>query len=287
MTPARETALRRALDDVRARCDVEARRAADPVGAVHRYADPLDQEIVGLVAASIAFGNVVTIRNKLDDVLRRLGTSPSKLADDPAAVLRALAGWKHRVFLGEDIARLVAGARVVQRADGSLGARFARELSARGTLRQALAAWCDAIRHGGGLVALKHRRGPAHLLADPRGASAAKRLMLYLRWMIRPADGVDLGLWDVPASRLVIPVDTHIHKLSRNLGLTRTTTLSWKAAEEITRSLRRFDAGDPVKYDFSLCHMGMAQRCPSRRDAARCEGCGVKPVCRHWNSRLR
>jgi len=284
--PAREAALRRALDDVRARCDVEARRAADPVGAVHRYADPLDKEIVALVAASIAFGNVTTIRNKLDDALARLGESPSRMGDDPAAVLRAMKGWKHRVFLGEDIARLVAGARAVQRADGSLGARFVRELAARGTLREALGAWCDAIRELGGLVAVKDRRGPAHLLADARGPSAAKRLLLYLRWMVRPADGVDLGLWDVPANLLVIPVDTHIHKLSRNLGFTRSPTISWKAAEEITRALARFDPADPVKYDFSLCHLGMAQRCPSRRDAKRCDGCAVKPVCRHWDGRM-
>ncbi len=285
MKPARDAALRRALDDVRARCDVDARRAADPVGAVHRYADALDQEIVGLVAASIAFGNVRTIRNKLDDALGRLGPHPAGFADDAAATLAAMSGWKHRVFLGEDIARLVVGARAVQRADGSLGACFARELRARGGLRDALAAWCDRIRELGGLVAVAHRRGPAHLLANARGSSAVKRLLLYLRWMVRPADGVDLGLWDVPASALICPVDTHIHKLSRNLGFTRSRAISWKAAEEITRALARFDADDPTKYDFALCHLGMVQGCPSRRDAKRCEGCAVKPVCRHWDGR--
>jgi uncharacterized protein (TIGR02757 family) len=109
-----------------------------------------------------------------------------------------------------------------------------------------------------------------------------KRLMLLLRWMIRPADGVDLGLWDIPTSRLIIPVDTHIHKLSRNLGLTRRNDVSWRTAEEITAALRRLDPDDPVKYDFSLCHLGMLQHCPSRRDPERCEGCGVQSVCRHW-----
>ena len=106
--------------------------------------------------------------------------------------------------------------------------------------------------------------------------------MLLLRWMARPADGVDLGLWPIPTEVLLIPVDTHIHKLGKNLGLTRRNDVSWKTAEEITAALRRFDAADPVKYDFSLCHLGMLQRCPSRRDPARCEGCGVKSVCRHW-----
>ena len=101
--------------------------------------------------------------------------------------------------------------------------------------------------------------------------------------MARPEDGVDLGQWPLDPSRLLIPVDTHIHRLGRNLGLTRRRDVSWKTAEEITAALRRFDASDPVKYDFSLCHLGMLQHCPSRRDAARCEGCGVKSVCRHWS----
>ncbi len=78
------------------------------------------------------------------------------------------------------------------------------------------------------------------------------------------------------------PVDVHIHRLARNLGFTRRRDLSWKTTEEITLALARLDPADPVAYDFSLCHMGMLQGCPSRRDPGRCEGCGVKPVCIHW-----
>ena len=111
--------------------------------------------------------------------------------------------------------------------------------------------------------------------------------MLLLRWMARPADGVDLGLWPVPTSLLLVPLDTHIHKLGRNLGLTARRDLSWKTAEEITAGLRRFDPEDPVKYDFSLCHLGMLQRCPSRKDPIRCEGCGIQSVCRHWAGESR
>jgi uncharacterized protein (TIGR02757 family) len=123
-----------------------------------------------------------------------------------------------------------------------------------------------------------------HILVDPAHGSAAKRLMLLLRWMVRPADGIDLGRWPIPTSILVIPLDTHIHRLSKNLGLTNRRDVSFRTAEEITTVLRRLDPLDPVKYDFSLCHLGMLQRCPSRRDRERCAGCGVKPVCRHWAS---
>ncbi len=273
----------RTLDRVRHACDVEARRAADPVGVVHGYEGPLDQEIAALVAACIAFGNVKTIRGKLGELLHALGPHPSTAAEDEARVHRALSRWKHRVFRGEDVACLVVGARRVQRTNGSLGARFAADLAETRDLREALSRFCAAIRDAGGLGRGKtKRRGPAHLLPEPRGTGGSKRLLLFLRWMIRPADGVDLGLWDVPTSALLCPVDTHIHKLARNLGLTTRKGVTWETAEEITAGLRRLDPVDPVKYDFSLCHMGMLQRCPSRRDPARCDGCGVKPVCRHW-----
>ena len=118
----RAAALKAALDDVRARCDVAARRASDPVGFVHEYANPLDQELVALVASSIAFGNVKTIRQKLGDALARLGPRPALVADDSLLVFSRLHGWVHRVFRGEDLARLLIGARRVQRAHGTLGA---------------------------------------------------------------------------------------------------------------------------------------------------------------------
>jgi uncharacterized protein (TIGR02757 family) len=283
---------------VRKRCDVKARRAADPVDAVHRFADPLDQEIVALLAASVAFGNVKTIRAKLDDALRRLGPRPALAADDQLGVFVRMDGWIHRVFRGEDIARLVIGARRLQRAHGSLGQRFEDDLVAEGELRPALAAFCNAIRSAGGLpmprgketgkvkekeeAKAKVRRGPSHILPDPLGSGGSKRLLLFLRWMIRPADGVDLGLWRLSPRILLCPVDTHIHKLARNLGFTKRKDVSWETAEEITRALGRIDPKDPVKHDFSLCHLGMLQRCPSKRDAKKCAGCGVKPVCRHW-----
>jgi uncharacterized protein (TIGR02757 family) len=278
----RDLDVKAALDAVRVRCDVASRREADPVGFAHRYEAPADRELVALVAACTAFGNVKAIRAKLDDLFARLGPSPSRAADDARALRARLRGWKHRVFRGDDVAKLLAGARAIQRAHGSLGALFRAELDARGSLREALAAWCDAIREAGGLRRDGARRGPAHLLPDPRGPSGSKRLLLYLRWMVRPADGVDLGLWDVDASRLLVPVDVHIHRLSRNLGFTRRRGLSWRTTEEITAALARFDPRDPAAYDFSLCHMGMLQRCPSRRDERRCEGCGVQPVCIHW-----
>lgn len=298
----RDAAVKAALEVVRESADLVARRAADPVEFVHRHRAREDREIVALIAASCAFGNVKAIRMKLRELLDRVGPRPARAADDPKALHAALAGFKHRVFRGEDLAKLLIGARAVQCEAGSLGAAFQRELARvdreqkdeepEARVREALASFCDRIRKAGGLPAAGERdpsgrRGPAHLLSDARAGSGAKRLLLFLRWMIRPADGIDLGMWRVPPQRLLIPVDVHIHKLARNLGLTRRRDLSWKTSVEITRALARLDPEDPTRYDFSLCHMGMVQRCPSRADPARCEGCGVRPVCIRWKSKKR
>ena len=268
----RDAAVKAALDLVRAREDLQARRANDPVEFVHRQRAREDREIVALVAASCAFGNVKAIRMKLAELLDRVGPRPARAADDPVALTARLAGFKHRVFRGEDLAKLIVGARRVQRSAGSLGGAFERELARvdrdeptadpEARIREALASFCDRIRAEGGLPKAGEldpsgRRGPSHLLSDARAGSGAKR-------------------------RLLVPVDVHIHKLARNLGLTKRRDLSWKTSVEITRALARFDHGDPTRYDFSLCHMGMVQRCPSRPDPKRCEGCGVRSVCVHW-----
>jgi uncharacterized protein (TIGR02757 family) len=268
---------------------VEARREADPVHFVHRYATAEDREIVALIASALAFGNVKALCAKIEDALGRLGPEVARAADDPAQVRARLSGWKHRVYRDRDLASLVVGARRVQRAYGSLGKALEAKLARASDLREALSSWTAEIREQGEFGAATGSEGPRsrgaeHILPDPGKGSAVKRLMLFLRWMARPADGVDLGLWTLSPSRLLVPVDTHIHKLSMNLGLTERKAVSWKAAEEITESLRRLDPDDPVKYDFSLCHLGMLQGCPSRRDPVKCEGCGVRPVCRHWQA---
>jgi uncharacterized protein (TIGR02757 family) len=283
---AREEAIFAAILRVDAECDRAARIGADPIGPVRRYQGAPNLEIAGLVGACLAFGNAKALRAKVSDVFDRLGPDLARVADDELEVFARLGGFQHRVYRGEDVARLVIGARRVQRAHGSLEDCFASALARHGALRPALAEWTREVRSSGGLDRAAEqgkRRGAAHILADPEKSSGCKRLLLYLRWMVRPDDGVDLGVWRrVSPSVLMIPVDTHLYKLSRNLGFTNRRTLTWQTTEEITAALRRLDPADPVRFDFPLCHLGMLQRCPSRRDAVRCEGCGIKSVCRHW-----
>jgi endonuclease III len=99
--------------------------------------------------------------------------------------------------------------------------------------------------------------------------------------MVRGPDSIDFGLWKrVSPSQLVMPLDTHVMRISRWLGLTRRATIGWAAAEEITASLRLLDAADPVRYDFALCHYGMSGACPARPVRDHCLACPLKGVCR-------
>ncbi len=275
--------VRDRLDALVATHDVAQNLAADPLGFVHRAA-PEDREVVALLAATLAFGNVKAIRASIARVLSALGESPAATIDreDEAALAARLTGFVHRVYKGPDVARMLANAGALRRAHGTLGAFFAARYREQGDLREALAQLADGLRGPTPIARRAASRGLAHLVPDPRKGSASKRLLLWLRWMVRPADGVDLGLWDVPAAALVVPVDTHVHRIAQNLGLTRRRDASWRTAEEITAALRRFDAKDPVKYDFAICHLGVSRSCPSRRDPAKCGACVVRDACRHW-----
>jgi uncharacterized protein (TIGR02757 family) len=236
---------------------------------------------VGLVAASLAFGNAVAARRSIDRVLTILGPEPAATVAGAshAELRRRLRGFVHRIYRGEHLASVLWRAGELLREHETLGKAFAHfHREGEGDFREGLARFADALR---GDVTSRSAR---HLVSDPRAGSACKRLVLYARWMIRPADGVDLGLWPIAPSELVIPVDTHIHRISRNLGLTNRRTATWATAEEITAALRKFDPEDPVKYDFALCHLGVSRECPSRPDPAKCEQCVLQDVCSVWTT---
>jgi uncharacterized protein (TIGR02757 family) len=266
------------LDSLLATANHGAHVANDPISFVH-VASVEDREVVALIASSLAFGGVTVIRRSIADVLARLDGRPALVSGSSSLVrLEArLDGFVHRVYRGVDVAHLLHHAARLRAAHGSLGAFFALELDSTGDFREACARLCDALRGP------SPSRGLSHLVPDPRKGSACKRLLLFLRWMVRGPDAVDFGLWAVSPRRLVIPVDTHVLRISQNLGFTSRTDASWKTAEEITASLARFSPEDPVRYDFALCHLGISRDCPSRQDEKKCARCVVRAVCRVWH----
>ena len=289
LSAARAEALRPLLDDLDARLDRAARIGFDPVELPRRHGAPDDQEVAGLVAASLAYGRADVFKPALERVLAAMGPSPARFAERFAGAPRedAFAGFLYRFNRAADVAALVAAIGHVRLAHGSLGARFTALFREEGAgpdaLRPALARFARELREAPPvrpLLARRGRRGLLHLLPDPAGPGASKRWNLYLRWMVRGPDEVDLGAWrGVPTSALVVPLDTHVLRIGRCLGLTARGDATWRTAEEITRALRRLDPDDPVRYDFALCHLGMSGLCPARRDPSRCAACPLASVC--------
>jgi uncharacterized protein (TIGR02757 family) len=289
ISPARARSLRPLLEALDAGLDRTARIAADPVEFPRACADPADAEVAALVAVSLAYGRADLFKPVVARVLAAMGPSPARFAEQFAASpdRAAFAGVVYRFNRPADLAALVAALGHVRRAHGGLGVRFRALFEAAGggpgALRPALAAFAAELREAPPVAPLLRGRGPRglrHLLPDPAGPGASKRWNLYLRWMVRGPDGVDLGLWrGVPPAALVIPLDTHVHRVARALGLTCRRDASWRTAEEITAGLRRVDPEDPVRFDFALCHLGMSGACPPRRDGARCSACALQGGC--------
>ena len=277
------------LDRFQKGFEVASRLLADPVEFPRRYTDPGDVEVAGLLAACLAYGRADVFKEKIASVLEAGGPSPAAFADrlarqpDP----RALPGFRYRFNAGEDVVALLAAAGWVRSRHGSLGARFAGLLGEAGgadrPLREALTRFAAELRDAPpARIALAERggRGLRHLCPDPAAGGAAKRWNLYLRWMVRGPDGVDLGIWrEVPPAALVVPLDTHVARVARRLGLTRRKDLSWRTAEEITAALRLADPDDPVRFDFALCHLGMSGGCPPRRSPSHCAVCRLMEGC--------
>jgi uncharacterized protein (TIGR02757 family) len=308
MAPRRSSplsALRaRALAPLLARLELELdtadRIGFDPVELPRRYRARADQEVAGLFAAALAYGRADLFKPQLERVLAEMHPSPARFCEEFARAPRAgaFAAFRYRFNQPADLAALAAAVGHVRLLHGSLGDRFAAlfrgEASVEvgghspskhqgGALRPALARFARELREAPPAQALLAGRGPrglAHLLPDAALAGACKRWNLYLRWMVRGPDAVDLGAWPgVPRSALVVPLDTHVARIARHLGLTRRTDMSWRTAAEITESLRRIDPEDPVRFDFVLCHLGMSGACPLRSDPVHCEVCLLSAAC--------
>jgi uncharacterized protein (TIGR02757 family) len=215
-----------------------------------------------------------------------MGPSPAAFVRglDVTGARALLSGFVYRFNVGADVAVLLLGMGRMLVRRGSLEAGFvaAREASG-GDLHGALGAFIRELRDVDVRAverALGKRRGLDHLLPVPLGPGAAKRLHLYLRWMVRGPDAVDLGIWKrVPPSALLVPLDTHVARLAWRLGLVRRRTMGWAASEDITANLRVIDPEDPVRFDFVLCHHGMSGACPPRARAELCARCVLRPEC--------
>jgi uncharacterized protein (TIGR02757 family) len=238
----------------------------DPVQFVWRYERPDDREVVGLIASSLAYGNVRQIKKSVESVLDVLGGRPARTIDRLEAdhALSSLLGFKHRFNDARDVACLLVFLREMRREAGSVEAFFTagKPVTDFRTTLQSFVERTLALSHDGlyGHGRLPPAAGVRFFFPSPKDGSACKRLCLYLRWMAR-ADSVDPGAWTtLPRSLLLIPLDAHIITIGREARFTKRVSPGWRMAEEITETLRRCDPHDPVKYDFALHRMGLFRR---------------------------
>ena len=236
----------------------------DPLSVVRSFADSRDQEYIALISALFAFGGVKQIIASVRRAIGLLELDPAsgKIAVYPAAELGyRLEGFRHRIYTGQD---LVAITRLYQRSvlvHGSLKAHFlVHHDPGAETIEQGLSGLIAEYKKWAEVLEIK---GPhfKHMLNSPEDGSTCKRWLMLLKWLIRRDDGIDLGLWfgekTLRPDQLLIPLDTHLFKISKKLGLTRMKTANWKAAKEVTLNLKRIDPDDPTRFDFSLCRYGM------------------------------
>jgi len=217
---------------------------------VRRYSHAEDREIVGLLAAAVAFGRVTHILQSLENLLERMGPRPAVWLRERRVkgMVSDLEGWRHRWATGTEAANLLLAVRGVLREWGTLGRAWCalRQPSDRDAH--------DTLIHW---VACLERCGLAadnSLVPRPNRPSAAKRLHLYLRWMVRK-DAIDPGGWGELPARLLVPLDVHMHRMARLLGATNRSVADLRAAREVTEWFRQVDPQDPVRFDFALTRL--------------------------------
>jgi uncharacterized protein (TIGR02757 family) len=256
MGPLKPARRSQALVDILEGCYRQYHQRAyvhpDPLTFLYAWDQVKDREIVGLVAASLAYGRVAQILKSVSAVLEKIGPSPHRYVtrSTSKAMQDRFAGFRHRFADGDQMAALLYGAGRVIRQFGSLENGFADGLAPDGKNLQA------ALGHLYRQL-IRGRSHPGHLLPDPGKTSACKRLHLYLRWMVR-RDDVDPGGWHcVVPSELIVPLDTHMYAVGRRLGFTRRRQADLRTALEITAGFSKICPEDPVRYDFSLTRLGI------------------------------
>lgn len=266
--------------------------ATDPIQIVRRFTRNDDREVVGFIAAALAFGRVASVLQSIERVLAVMGPAPAAYVRrfEPRRDAPAFAGIVHRWTREADIVAMLWLLRqMIDRAGSVEGFFLEGDDPAADDVADALDSFSTramALDLKAAYGKVPKRPGVCYFFPRPSAGSGCKRLNLFLRWMVR-RDALDLGVWTrLSPARLIVPLDTHVIRVGRCLGLTTYTSPGWRMARDITASLRALDPADPVKYDFSVCHLGMMNACGFSRPQADAQ-CPLRGVCRPRARRRR
>jgi uncharacterized protein (TIGR02757 family) len=253
----------------------------DPLQFLYRYSGFADREVAGFLSAVLAYGRVQQIEKSLNDLLSRMGESPSAFVKNFGKIERErLRSFKHRFTTGGDISDLLEVLARILGEHASIESYFLRGYADTDKdVIPALSTFCDSLlrmhaeRHGG-----RTSPGLKYLLVRPSLGSACKRLNLFLRWMVRK-DEVDPGLWtSIDKAKLIVPVDVHMNRLCRILWLHDRKTVSLATAVMITENFSKIEPADPVKYDFALTRIGIVDNCDGSY-RQQCSDCDLFRYC--------
>jgi uncharacterized protein (TIGR02757 family) len=249
----------------------------DPIEFPKRYKSRQDMEASGFISCSFAYGRVELFKPVVEKLLSLMDENPHAFLSDFNAMKekRRFEGIKYRFNSNEDVLGLFHILSSILKKNGSLEAAFksfyrAGDINTGGML-SGMMEYIRSIDTSAVYGSDIHPPGLLQFFPSPESGGACKRANLFLRWMARDRD-IDFGLWKwIPKNKLIIPLDTHIMRVSRCLGFTGRKAADWKAAVEITEALKELDPEDPLKYDFALCHHGIAGIC--RPDKKGCKDC--------------
>ncbi len=257
---------------------------SDPLYFPHQYLQPADQEVVAFISASLAFGRVASIKKSISASLHPLNPTPASSLlsiEDSAPIVSP--DFVHRWISAIDMDAFMHVIACVMKEYGSLGGLFRAGDTGSGDTFLGLVSFYAALRK---TYACRYQeplsRGLQFLFPSPERGGACKRAHLFLRWMIRQ-DSLDLGLWRTERlnpARLLLPMDTHVHRISGYLGLTSRPAADLVAVREVTSRLRELDPEDPVSYDWALARAGILGECRREVTKSHCERCAIEDVCK-------
>lgn len=229
----------------------------DPVSVPHQFARTEDIEIAAFLSATIAWGQRTTIIRNANRLVEQMDRQPFEFMVNSSSVeLKRFDSFVHRTFNGIDCRYFILALTAIYREKGGLEKLFSDGFAVDGTIKTAINCFRDNF-----LSFTPPPRTGKHI-ANPATGSSAKRINMFLRWMVRSAKGgVDFGLWaSIPSSALMMPLDVHSGSVARKLGILQRVQNDWQAVEELTANLRLFDPSDPVKYDFALFGLGAFEK---------------------------
>lgn len=224
----------------------------DPIQFPHRFQNSADIEIAAFVASLFAYGNRKVFIKKLDELFKIMENKPLKYVLDFNG--KTLKGFNYRFAKDFDIIEIFNILKKLYRSNESLRKLFEYGYKSDNNISSMLQVVVDYFYSN---VENTVGMGFYHLIPNPTNGGAMKRMNMFLRWMVRKPP-VDLGLWDfIPASELLIPLDVHVARLSREMGLLKRSSNDFKAVVELTENLKKFDLKDPVKFDFAIFGLGV------------------------------